>query len=68
MSNRDKIRLIEIFQDFTVSKNSNKRIAQIPKRENNPELSVFANMALDLIDFKDWVKPMADDMALLDKS
>jgi len=53
MSNRDKIRLIEIFQDFTVSKNSNKRIAQIPKRENNPELSVFANMALDLIDFKD---------------
>jgi len=40
----------------------------IPKRENNPELSIFANLALDLIDFKDRVKPLASDMALLDQT
>ena len=67
MSTRDKIRLIEVFQDFTI-KQQTKRMASIPKRENNPELSVFANLALDLTDFRDRVQPMANDMALLDKS
>ena len=67
MSIRDKLRLIEIFEDFTVP-NQQKKLASIPKRETNPELSVFSNLALDLIDFRDRVKPMADDMAMLDKS
>jgi hypothetical protein len=38
----------------------------IQKREYNPELSLFANLALDLVDFKDRVRPLARDMALLD--
>ena len=67
MTYRDKLRLIEIFEGFTIT-NSQKKMASIPKRENNPELSVFSNLALDLIDFRDRVKPMADDMAMLDKS
>ena len=68
MSHRDKIRFIEIFKDFTIDQADNKKVISIPKRENNPELSVFANLALDLIDFRDRVRPMADDMAMLDKS
>lgn len=68
MSYRDKIRLIEIFKDFTIDPQDHKKVLSIPKRENNPELSVFSNLALDLIDFRDRVRPMADDMALLDKS
>ena len=38
----------------------------IPKREHNPELSLFSNLVLDLVDFKDRVRPLARDMALLD--
>ena len=41
-------------------------MASIPKREFNPELSVFGNMVLDLVDFHDRVKPMAQDMSRLD--
>ena len=40
----------------------------IPKREFNPELSVFSNLLLDLNDFRDRVKPMANDLARLDAS
>jgi hypothetical protein len=40
----------------------------IPKREFNPELSAFSNLTLDLIDFRDRVRPQARDMALLDAS
>lgn len=40
----------------------------IQKREYNPELSVFSNLALDLQDFKDRVRPLARDIALLDVS
>lgn len=54
MTHRDKLRLIEIFEDFTIP-NTQKKVASIPKRENNPELSVFSNLALDLIDFRDRV-------------
>jgi hypothetical protein len=38
----------------------------IRKREQNPELSVFSNFVLDLVDFKDRVRPLARDMTLLD--
>lgn len=67
MAHREWIRFIEIFEDFSI-KPSEKKMIQIPKWETNPELSVFTNLALDLIDFKNRVKPMASDMALLDKS
>jgi hypothetical protein len=38
----------------------------IQKREYNPELSMFSNLALDLVDFKDRVRPLARDIALMD--
>ena len=38
----------------------------IPKREFNPELSAFSNLVLDLVDFKDRVRPMAEDISRLD--
>jgi hypothetical protein len=40
----------------------------ISKREYNPELSVFSNLVLDLVDFKDRVRPLAKDIALLDST
>jgi len=43
-----------------------KDFVMIPKREQNPELSVFSNFVLDLVDFKDRVRPMARDVAQLD--
>ena len=38
----------------------------IKKREHNPQLSVFSNFLLDLVDFKDRVVPLAKDISLLD--
>ena len=35
----------------------------IPRREFNPEISAFSNLLLDLVDFKDRVRPMANDIA-----
>jgi hypothetical protein len=66
LSNRDKIRLTEIFQDYSEFKGDVKDYIMIQKREYNPELSLFSNLALDLVDFKDRVKPLARDIALLD--
>lgn len=40
----------------------------IPKREYNTQLSVFSNLTLDLIDFKDRVRPMAKDISLIELS
>ena len=40
----------------------------IPKREFNPELSAFSNLLLDLVDFKDRVRPLANDLACMDVS
>jgi hypothetical protein len=40
----------------------------IAKREYNPELSMFSNLVLDLQDFKDRVRPLARDIALMDIS
>jgi hypothetical protein len=42
--------------------------AMIPKREHNPELSVFSNMVLDLVDFKDRVRPMSKDISMLEEA
>jgi len=66
LSNRDKIRFTEIFKDYTEFRADQKDYVMIQKREYNPELSLFANLALDLVDFKDRVRPLARDMALLD--
>ena len=54
---------MEIFEDFTVDKMDPKDFVMIEKREYNPELSVVSNMALDLVDFKDRVRPLTRDIA-----
>jgi len=66
LSNRDKIRFMEIFEDFTVDKTDGKEYVSIEKREYNPELSVLSNMVLDLVDFKDRVRPLSNDIAMLE--
>ena len=66
LPNTDKIRFMEIFEDFTVDLTDKKAYALIPKREHNPEISLFSNLVLDLVDFKDRVKPLAKDCALMD--
>jgi hypothetical protein len=50
---------MEIFEDFTVDKGDLKKYVMIDKREYNPELSVLSNMVLDLVDFKDRVRPLS---------
>jgi len=54
---------MECFEDFTVAKAEVKAYSLIPKREFNPEISAFSNLLLDLVDFKDRVRPMANDIA-----
>lgn len=68
LSNRDRVRFMEIFEDFTVDKRDTKEYVMIKKREFNPELSAFSNLLLDLVDFRDRVKPLAKDIALHDVS
>lgn len=65
---RDRIRFVDIFEDFTIKKSDNKGFVQIPKREYNPELSYFSNVALDLQDFRDRVWPLAKDAARFDSA
>ncbi len=57
---------MEIFEDYTVQKVDTKEYVMIPKREFNPNLSVVANIGLNLMDFRDRVKPVARDLALFD--
>lgn len=66
LSNRDQIRFMECFKDYTQELSMNNGYLLIPKREFNPELSAFSNLLLDLVDFKDRVRPMANDAARLD--
>ena len=64
LSNRDQIRFMECFTDYTVDKHlGNKGYVLVPKREFNPEISAFSNFLLDLVDFKDRVRPLANDIA-----
>lgn len=67
-TNRDRIRFMEIFEDYTVDKADNKDFVMIEKREYNPELSVLSNMVLDLVDFKDRVRPLSNDVAMLEQA
>ena len=66
LSNRDKIRFTDIFQDHSEQRADLKDFVMIQKREYNPELSLFSNLVLDLVDFKDRVRPLARDIALMD--
>lgn len=66
LSNREKIRFSEIFKDYTEFQQDPKDFVMIHKREHNPELSLFSNVVLDLVDFKDRVRPLARDIALMD--
>lgn len=54
---------MECFEDFTVVGSPNQAYTMIPRREFNPEISAFSNLLLDLVDFKDRVRPMASDIA-----
>ena len=66
LSNRDKIRFTEVFKDYSENHADLKDYMMIQKREYNPELSLFSNLVLDLVDFKDRVRPLARDIALMD--
>lgn len=68
LSNRDRIRFMEIFEDHAASKSDPTHYAMIAKREFNPELSAFSNLVLDLVDFKDRVRPLANDLTLFDSA
>lgn len=68
LDNRSRIRFMEIFDDHTIRKHDMKDYAMIQKREFNPELSAFSNVVLDLVDFRDRVRPMARDLTLMDVS
>ena len=68
LTNRDQIRFMEIFEDPTVDQQDFKQFYMIQKREYNPELSVFSNMVLDLVDFKDRVRPLSKDISMLEAS
>merc|ERR1712070_632777 len=68
LANRDRIRFMELFEDYTVDKSDNKEFISIEKREYNPELSVLSNMVLDLVDFKDRVRPLSNDIAMLEQT
>jgi hypothetical protein len=57
---------MEVFEDFSRQPDTEDSYALIPKREYNPELSAFANMMFDLEDFKDRVRPMANDVTLFE--
>jgi len=66
LDNRSRIRFMEVFEDHTKEKGDKKGFATIPKREFNPEISAFSNLVLDFVDFKDRVRPLANDLALMD--
>lgn len=68
LPSRDKIKFISVFEDHTIAKRDGKGFVRIPKREYNPELSFFSNLALDFVDFKDRVYPLAQDAARLDST
>lgn len=66
LSNRDQIRMMEIFEDSTISNKDDKSYILIKKREHNPELSAIGNMVLDLVDFKDRVRPLSQDISMME--
>lgn len=67
---RDRVRMLEIFEDFSRADltQDGKKVFTIPKRHHDPELSFMKNLYLDLLDFRDRVKPLANDLALMDET
>ena len=59
---------MELFEDITEDQFEDKSYMMIKKREHNPQLSVLGNMVLDLVDFKDRVRPMSNDIAMLEQT
>jgi len=55
---------MEIGEDFSIDKYGGQGFKTISKREFNPELSTVSNLVLDLVDFRDRIRPLARDMAL----
>jgi hypothetical protein len=68
LSNRDRIRFMDVAEDFSIDKRDMSGYAMIPKREFNPELSAMSNLVLDLVDFRDRIRPLAADVTLMDIS
>jgi hypothetical protein len=68
LPNRDRIRFMELFNDYTLDKSDGKFYTMIQKREYNPELSAVQNMILDLVDFKDRVRPLCRDISLVEET
>ena len=68
LPNRDRVRFMELFEDFTQVQGDRSGYSMIPKREFNPELSAFSNILLDMQDFRDRVRPLANDLARFDAS
>ena len=66
MPSKERVRFMEIFEDFTVLQEDHKGYGLIPKREFDPNMSYIQNFAADLMDFKDRVRPMANDLAKID--
>ena len=66
LTNRDMIRFMECFKDYTIDERGFQGYATITKREFNPEISAFSNLLLDLVDFRDRVRPAANDIARMD--
>merc|ERR1712051_806473 len=57
---------MECFKDYTIDERGFQGYATITKREFNPEISAFSNLLLDLVDFRDRVRPAANDIARMD--
>ena len=57
---------MECFKDYTINQRGLDGYATITKREFNPEISAFSNLLLDLVDFRDRVRPAANDIARMD--
>lgn len=68
ISNRDRIRFMEIAEDYSIDKTDVAGYMMVAKREFNPELSAVSNLALDMIDFRDRIRPLARDCCLMDVS
>jgi hypothetical protein len=66
LPSKERVRFMEIFEDFTLPQHDFKGYSMIPKREFDPNMSYIQNFAHDLMDFTDRVRPMANDLAKID--
>ena len=57
---------MEIGTDYTLDTERANGYTMVPKREFNPEISAVSNFVLDMVDFRDRIRPLARDMTLYD--